>query len=447
VCKACGWEPTVGPQLDFIASSAYEALYGGAAGGGKSESLLYGVLRDIADPFYRAILFRRTYPELKKSLIDRSQRPYRALGGTYNGSDHAWRFPSGAMIYFSHLEHEHSVESHQSSEYQFIGFDELTHFTELQYTYMLSRLRGSRRVRVRAGTNPGGPGHDWVFKRWAPWLNRKPDYKGVRVDSGKTLFYRNVEGEAQWCERGPGVLSRLFIQARVEDNPHITDGSPQYVEQLKGLDAVNRARLLGGDWLAQPGAGAYYQRGWFRFLDTRPVAPIARVRRWDLASTENGGDWTVGVRMALLRDRSFVVEDVVRKQLRPAGVEACILSTAELDGKDVHVSMPQDPGQAGKSQVEAYAKLLSGYVFKSAPETGDKVTRQEPFSAQCEAGNVSIVRGHWNEPFLQTLEAFPDPGVHDDDVDAAAGAFTYLAGKMSSANYLRAMENLTKESR
>lgn len=435
------WRPNAGPQSKFLASNAFEALYGGAAGGGKSDALLMGALRYVHVSSYRALLLRRTFPELLRSLIPKSFTRYLAIGGRpVMSSQPHWTFPSGAVIEFGHLQHDHDVHKYQSAEYQYIGFDELTSFTEKQYGYMLSRLRTTANIpcRVRSGTNPGGEGHEWVFKRWSPWLDPQSDVKAI---PGQKLRYVNGVDGPQWSD--VGVLSRVFYPARVADNPHLNAG---YEEVLRGMDRVSRAQLLEGDWLSRPGAGAYYQRGWFRWLDTRPLGSICRVRRWDLASTEDG-DWTIGARMSLMRDRSVVIEDVVRKRLRPAGVEACVLATAELDGKDVHVVIPEDPGQAGKAQVASYTKMLAGYVVSSVRETGEKVTRQGPFSAQCEAGNVSLVRGAWNEPFLQSLEAFPDPTVHDDDIDAAAGAFTYLAEKLPNLNYLKAMQNLAGESR
>jgi predicted phage terminase large subunit-like protein len=114
-------------------------------------------------------------------------------------------------------------------------------------------------------------------------------------------------------------------------------------------------------------------------------------------------------------------------------VERTIKATAELDGQNVQVRIPQDPGQAGKAQCESYAQLLAGWDVRFERETGDKVTRAQAASAQCEARNVTLVRAPWNEPFLQCLEGFPEEGVHDDDVDAFAGAFN--ATVVNAASY------------
>jgi predicted phage terminase large subunit-like protein len=108
------------------------------------------------------------------------------------------------------------------------------------------------------------------------------------------------------------------------------------------------------------------------------------------------------------------------------------------------IVLPQDPGQAGKAQVEDFARELAGYDARFERETGDKVTRAQPFSAQCEAGNVALVRAPWNEAFLQSLEAFPDPGVHDDDVDAASGAFSSMQDVVDVDSYIAAIRKAAK---
>jgi predicted phage terminase large subunit-like protein len=419
------WRPNPGPQTKFLASTAFEALYGGAAGGGKSDALLMGPLRFAHLPGYRALLLRRTYPELLRSLIPKSFLRYLPIGGkpVMSSSPH-WTFPSGAIIEFGHLQHEHDVHKYQSAEYQYIGFDELTSFTEQQYVYMQSRLRttGDIPCYVRSGTNPGGVGHEWVMKRFAPWLDPESE---MRASPGERLWYVNTPDGPKWCDKGtPGAMSRVFLPARISDNPHL---NPEYENVLGGMDRVTRAQLLDGNWLIKPAAGMYFQRSWFRFVDIPPVSR-RRVRRWDLASTEGAGDWTVGALMSELPDE-WCLENVVRGRWRPKTVEETVLRTAELDGRSVRIVLPQDPGQAGVAQRDAYAKLLAGYDVRFERETGDKVTRAQPFSAQCEAKKVLIVRGPWNDATMQVLEAFPEEGQPDDDVDAISGAFNALVNQ------------------
>lgn len=418
--RQIAWRPNPGPQTRFLASTAFEALYGGAAGGGKSDALLMGALRYVDRPTYRALLLRRTFPELLRSLIPKSFTRYLPTGAKpVMSSQPHWRFPSGAVIEFSHLQHESDVHKYQSAEYQFIGFDELTSFTEKQYEYMLSRLRTTADIpcRVRAGTNPGGEGADWVFKRWGPWLD--PECP-VRAEPGQKLYYVNTDEGPEWISTPVSdALSRVFFPARVSDNPHLNDG---YEQVLRGMDRVTRAQLLDGNWLAKPAAGEYFRRGWFKFVQAAPAIVRKRVRAWDLASTENGGDWTVGVLLSRV-DKTWCIEDVVRIRKRPSGVEAEVMATAKIDPPGTEIRIPQDPGQAGKAQAEAYIRQLAGKAVYAKPVTGDKITRAKPASAQVEAGNISIVEAPWNRPFLESLEAFPSPDAHDDDVDAFADAF------------------------
>ncbi len=426
------WKPNP-RQKTFLASGVFECLFGGAAGPGKSEALLVAPLRWVGYPRFNGIVFRRTFPELNKSLIPRSHELYPAVvpGARYNSTNHEWRFPSGARIYFGHLEHETSVFDHRSSEYQFIGFDELTMFTEQQYVYLLSRARSGSGlpIRIRSASNPGGPGHEWVFKRWGRWLN--PEHE-ERLGPDEVTYYINSEEGEKTVERGtPGALSRQFIPGLLEDNPYAN--TLEYRQQLLAQDPVTRRQLLHGDWLVRPAAGLYFQRKWFTELPCVPHDVKVHIRRWDLAATENGGDWTVGVRMSMRPDGTTYIDDVVRCRHRPEGVRKKVLETAEADGVGVTIVLPQDPGQAGIDQCEFYAKLLLGYDVRFERETGDKLTRARPFSAQCEAGNVFIIRGHWYEPFMQCLEAFGEVDakgklldIQDDDVDAASGAFNFL---------------------
>ena len=424
------WEPT-GKQCAFLACAAYEALYGGAAGGGKTEALVLGALRYIDRPSYRALVLRRTFPELERDIIPLSHEYYRWADGEYGVQSKTWRFPSGARIEFGHLEGDLDVHKYQGLEAQYIAFDELTTFTEKQYRYLLSRGRSAQGipVRIRAATNPGGVGHEWVMKRWAPWLESDEVLakgKLPRARAGEVLTYRNTDAGEVF---GEGRLTRAFFPAKIQDNPYIMRNNPEYVDVLGGLDAVTRRQLLEGDWFARPAPGIYFKRHWFkRVLPCAPAGERRMVRRWDLAATQDGGDWTVGVKMSQLPDGTFVIEDVVRERLSSHRVRELVLSTARLDGHECEIALPQDPGQAGKDQVAQYVGMLVGFIVKTRPESGKKHVRAGPVSAQVEAGNVALVRGAWNDPFLAVLEAFPDDGVHDDDVDALSGAFLHLTG-------------------
>lgn len=159
-------------------------------------------------------------------------------------------------------------------------------------------------------------------------------------------------------------------------------------------------------------------------IDALPEANIQWVRGWDLASTTDG-DYTAGVRLGRLPDNRFIIADVVRLRVGPDRRDAALVNTAALDGKKTKQSIPQDPGQAGKTQVLYLTRSLAGYTVITSPETGDKITRAEPVAAQVNVGNVSMLRGDWNAAFVSELRVFPN-GTNDDQVDALSRAFAEL---------------------
>jgi predicted phage terminase large subunit-like protein len=426
------WRPNPGPQTDFLTRTCFEALYGGAAGGGKSAALLVDAIRYVGrgyGPAYHAILFRRTFPELEKSLIKHSWDLYPRLGGAYNEQKKTWRFPGGERVEFAHIQHDSDVHIYQGAEFQFIGFDELTSFSESIYLYLFSRARSAKgvRCRVRAGSNPGNEGHEWVFKRWGAWLD--PEC-ATKAEPGQELFFLRRDDVDTVVPKGtPMARDRTFIPARLEDNPKLFDDG-QYEATLAVLDPVTRERLRKGDWLIKPAKGLYFRREWLHFVDATEVPREARrLRYWDKAATEaekgKDPDWTSGARLALTKDGKVYVEDVARMRGNPGQVQDFIKATAELDGREVEIGMEQEPGASGKADAAAYVRLLSGWNVRPHQKRVNKIVAAGPISAQATARNVYMVRGAWNEPVVATLEQFPE-GSHDDDVDAISGAYTVL---------------------
>ena len=196
---------------------------------------------------------------------------------------------------------------------------------------------------------------------------------------------------------------------------------------------VMGAYAVAGQYQQQPAprAGGMFQRTDFEIVDAAP-ATANKVRRWDFAATDpkeiakKGGDpdWTVGLLLSEHRG-IYYVEHVVRDRKSPAGVETMLRNTASQDGKGIKIVIPQDPGAAGKSNAAHQIKLLVGWTVRAVLETGSKVVRADPVSAQAEAGNIKLVRGPWNEAFLEEVSMFPS-GAHDDQVDALTGAFAEL---------------------
>lgn len=386
-------------QLTFLMLDCKEAFYGGAAGGGKSTALLMAALMYVHVPNYAAILFRRSYTDLALpgALMDIAMQWLRETDAQWEPMKRQWRFPSGATVGFGYLDSESDKYRYQSAEFQFIGFDELTQFTESQYRYLFSRLRRVQGVnvplRMRAASNPGGDGHDWVKQRFI-------------------------------VERS----DRVFVPATLDDNPAID--ADAYRRMLAELDPVTRAQLEHGDWDIMP-AGNLFKREWFDVVDAAPVN-ATKVRFWDLAATQGGGDWTVGCLVACDDAGIYYVEDVQRVQESPKAVERLIRQCADMDGPNVIIGMEEESGASGKMISDHYrSNILPDRYFEAIPPTRGKVSRARLVSAQAEARNIKLVSGPWIRDFLNELTAFPD-GPHDDQVDALSGAFAMLSKRRAA---------------
>lgn len=224
-------------QVEFLLSFEKEALFGGAASGGKSEALLMAAAMFVDIPGYAALLIRKTFPDLNQpnALIPRSKEWWGGTAAKWNAVDHQWTFPSGATITFGYLDHDDDLNKYQGAEFSFIGVDEATQHPENRYTYLFSRLRRPKvkgqllanvPLRMRAASNPGGKGHEWVKRRFIL----------------------------------PGPNKRKFIPSRVEDNPSIDER--EYRANLAMLDPITRAQLEAGDWDVYE-AGRF-RKEWFK---------------------------------------------------------------------------------------------------------------------------------------------------------------------------------------
>lgn len=285
-------------QAAFHSCAADEVLYGGAAGGGKSEALLFEALAQCLEvPGNRALLLRTTYPQLERSLIRRSVERFPRTLGEYNSSKHRWTFANGSTLEFGFLENDTNVAIYQSAEYGFIGFDELTHFSEYQYLYMLSRLRTTNPAvwpRVRAATNPGSRGHGWV----------------------KARFIDPATPETVWTPPD-SQMTRCFIPATVWDNPHLVDADPGYVARLQGLPEDDRRALLDGDW--DIFAGQVFRE--FR-RDIHVLEPFEIPRDWQIRPGFDHGTRNPTAAVWLARDPAsgwwFVVDEHYEAEQPPS---------------------------------------------------------------------------------------------------------------------------------
>lgn len=323
----------------------------------------------------------------------------------WNANSYVATFPSGARISFGYLNNTNDYLRYKGSEFQFIGMDEVTEIRESDYRYLFSRLRRPASgplsqvpLRMRAASNPAP---NWVRQRFI------------------------VEGLEK---------NRIFVPSKLTDNPGIDADS--YRQALSALDPIERRRLEEGDWWSTT-LGTLFQRESVVIIDQDEVPTVSSaarvVRFWDLAATEPSAvtpnpDWTVGTLMLFDGGISYIL-DVKKARVRGEKVEQLIAQTAYEDGRGVAIRMEQEPGSSGKALVDQYARyVVPGYDFQGIRSTGDKLTRARPFAAAVANGNVRVVRGTWLSDWLDELSSFPEACDHDDQVDSAVGAFSYLTG-------------------
>jgi predicted phage terminase large subunit-like protein len=424
-------EPTI-KQAVFLLREEREVFYGGAAGPGKSSGLLMAALQHVDHGDYSALIVRRSFKQLSLpgALMSRSHEwlgdtdaKWSAGASTVHGRlvpGRSWIFPSGATLTFGHLGREReSRRQYESAEFNYIGIDELTAFDEDEYRFLFSRLRrhatSSIPSRMRSASNPGGRGHAWVKDRFV---------------NPQTALDRAV-----------------FVRATLADNPHLD--RDDYIASLQELHPTAWRRLLHGDWDALDVGEMFQPRQWYAdnpdlMVDTAPEA-VQTVRYWDTAAAEPTAenpdpDWTAGVRMSRQADGLWTVEHIARWRLTAGKSEKRMRDIAREDGPTVVQWVEQTPG-VGK----AYVEHLTRDVFptevrvKADPVTGSaKATRWVPLAAAMEKAKVRIVRGRWVTAFFDELEACSEDtntsGPHDDQADAAAGAFKLVSKRLVSVS-------------
>ena len=427
-------------QMEFLESDSDIVIFGGAAGGGKSWSILCEPFHDIGNPQFGAVIFRRTYPQIMQQggLWDISEEIYPSVGARPNRGDCSWIFPSKSTVSFRHMENEDDRYKYDGAQIPLIEFDQLESFTAKQFFYMMSRNRSmsGAKSRMRASANPQ-PGWLADFLQW--WWDEKTGY-AIPERSGKKRWFVRIGDAIKWSDSKSSLIKKYpksmpksveFILSKLQDNQILMDKDPSYLASLMALPLVDRERLLGGNWKIAI-AGNIFRREWWKFCDRPPSEITDTVRFWDCAATEpkegKDPDWTAGVKMAKDKQGNAYVLDVQHFRGTPLTVERRIVATAELDSTLIRIRMEQEGGSSGKSMIDYWQRsMLFGYDFAGVPSLKKKVMRWAPLSAACEQGRVYLVRAHWNQDFIDELEGCKGEEEKNDQADAASGAMNELA--------------------
>lgn len=445
--------PQPGPQTAFMESSADIAVIGGQAGGGKSRAIVMDPIRHKKVPEFTAAIFRRTMPEITRpgGLWSESMKIYPHAGASSTRSPHQHTFPSGAAVSMHSLQYEDDAYSWGSSAIAYLGFDELTTFLGSQFWYLQSRNRSTCGVipYTRGSCNPDADSFVADLVAW--WIDQETGF-AIPERSGVKRYFLRVEEELVWAgtrrelqkrypDQKANVRSFTFIPAKLSDNPILTRADPGYYGRLMSLQEVDRERLLRGNWKIRFSRGTLFKHLYFP-IHTEPISNLLpRVRYWDEASVEDGGDWTSGVLLAYDAKIDMVyVEDVVSVQQDVPEREQTMLTTLMRDTArypNLHTVWELQPGAAGRGVRYFRIERFKRYARKLhyAPASGSKVERAKPLSIRAERGHrrdltqslgLALMPGAWNQLYVDRLTAFPTKGVPDDDVDASSGGHNYL---------------------
>ena len=443
------------PEWHDDKGGPFEMLFGGAAGGGKSDWLLMlAAARAWRWPHYRGVVLRRTHAEMIKAgaVLSRAMSWWLPAGVAWNGTEKRFRFPNGAEVEFGYHANPKDDSQYQGGEWHDALFDELTHWPdEGAFEWLRSRLRtneGDPLTRRLIGTsNPGGPGHVWVKHRFVG---------GTDIASGASFDARS-----------------FYLPSKINDNPSLDREA--YVATLQEMHPTRRAQLLDGDWGARE-PGDYFRAEWFGPLLDEPSRDLVAIRWWDLAASEKkDAARTAGVRIARLRAGVRVITHATAFRATPGKRDSKIAQQAQLDGRSTIVGIEIEGGSGGPAQFEALAKRLraEGYrVVGARPRAGQQLTdpekgslaintpsdkgktaRADPVASCLERGyqrrgecdrtsapywgldagrgvaqqrdGLRLVAGAWTQGYLDEIEGFPDATLKDL-VDATSGAWSWL---------------------
>jgi predicted phage terminase large subunit-like protein len=385
--------------------SGQRVLYGGAAGGGKTDCLLMAALQYIHIPGYKAVVIRRTYPQLagEDGVMARAKQwGWASKGATWSERHSMWTFPSGAVIAFKHLDLQKHADDYQGKEYHFVGLDEVTQWADENLAlYPATRLRRSKavaqagvRLRFLATANPGGPGHGWVRQRWVDPVTRQKGHQ--------------------------------YIPARMEDNPHLDHA--EYQRVLRSQGAVTYNRLARGDWSIIEG-GLFAKAKWV--VVSRAPAETRWVHSIDLASSKKQkSDFSASGYIGLGPDGILYIRDLkMWKELWPR--TRAILKQRILNDPATVLIEAIGGFQVAASDLQHDPDLM-GVIIRPIKHKGDKVSMAGPWAAWAEDERVALVAGDWLKDFTDQASTFP-LSKHDDMIDVVSQGYTFLATPQGKA--------------
>lgn len=472
-------KPQPGPQETFLSTPADIAIYGGAAGGGKSWALLLEPLRHvtrIAD--FTAMFFRRNAVQVKNpgGLWDESVKLYPLAGATPVSNTMLWDFPGGGFVKFGHLENESSVFNWQGAQIPLICFDELTHFSITQFFYMLSRNRSTCGVRpyIRATTNPDVD--SWVAEFIAWWIDQETGFP-IPSRGGKIRWFIRINDKLIWADTAQELIelygseanpvfpkSVTFIPASIYDNKKLMEADPGYLANLQAQDEVQRARLLDGNWKTRKVFNGLFKKDWLKFTDIRPSTLNVYIMGDPADSKKKTSDSSafpvIGIDSAGnkylldgfchkmgLSERWDALKYLRRKWMNQPGIRSVsigyekygmqsdiqhfkeMMRIENISFEIKELNWSNNSGQSKEDRVQRLQPdFKKGKFFLIAAVEGE--TRNQ--KRMREAGEAYRIlspvkcRDHednlysLNQKFLNEYLNFPDPKVHDDLIDACS---------------------------
>lgn len=457
-------QPQPGPQTLFAQSRADITVYSGEVGSGKTFALVNELGKWAHVPGYVGAGFRRQYKQLVGggSLWALANEIWPKLDPRVRLPEHRAIWPSGASCEFHHIHLESDKTDFDGKELAIIAFDELAHFTDTQFWYMLMRNRSTCGVVPRVKATCMASPDTWLYTFVKPWLldERYPDHS----QSGRVRYMlRDDRDQILWFDSRQDALdhdaealplSVTIVHARTKDNQELLRADPTYLAKLSNLTKLERAIKRDGDWGARPESAGYFNRVWFKVRDVRPPKDqiLFSVRGWDKAAskkTKDTGlysddpDFTSSVLLDVLRSGEVCISDVTLLQDTPGKVDDHYAKTAELDGPYVTQAFWIDPAQAGLVD-ELHTRAVLAPIRGCGPvkfvlQSKNIPTLAKPVSAYADPetpGTMSIVRSTTNGQFFSMAEQFPlqkdahENKVHDDPISAMARAWIEAKDKI-----------------